>query len=354
MANKPPACLFYWKDWLIDTRELGPYGRGVYIDMLALCWENGSIADDPATVGYAVGAQISDLPLAAVEPRLQPGHTPWLPLRQKFSAKPVEVAAAVAAAVVKPLPRGASEEQRFLWDGELEMVEQDVVARLRACGTGRLFHIRLEIEREKQARYRSSQGNKGVASAIKRRTRGATAVEATAQPTGQPGPQPRGNLASAFAEVDPEDTHTAGVRRAVVTPLSPLPPVPPRGEFAALVARADRGGLLPDRDLVDALAELSRDTARAQGTDPVRMAHDACEAFEFYRASCAPAMRPDWSGSALRRHWGRLTRIIAGTDPPPEPWSLGRAATGAGSRRPVTVGPAPSVDTAGMAACEER
>lgn len=167
----PPAFQFYAKDWLIDTRELGPYGRGVLVDMIVLCWENGSIADDPTVVATAVGAdgkQVARL---------------WPALRVKFGTDPVR--------------------------------------------PGRLFNMRLEVEREKQSENRQKQSNKGKASAQARArakvaeafTAASTAVTTVVQPQCQPTPQPKVN--SAICDL-----------RSAVLP-SEDPPLSPVGGTAA-------------------------------------------------------------------------------------------------------------------------
>lgn len=52
----PPAFQFYARDWYASTRMLGVYGRGIYIDLLALEWENGPLDDDPESIAELVGA----------------------------------------------------------------------------------------------------------------------------------------------------------------------------------------------------------------------------------------------------------------------------------------------------------
>jgi uncharacterized protein YdaU (DUF1376 family) len=110
----------------------------VLIDMIALCWENGSVADDATTVAAAVGAdarQVSRL---------------WPILRSKFVTNPQHA--------------------------------------------NRLFNRRLEVERAAQSAYRAEQSEKGKASAAararkaaeERLNRGSTAVQPEHQPEGQP------------------------------------------------------------------------------------------------------------------------------------------------------------------------
>lgn len=143
---KPPACLFYWKDWIASTRELGALGRGVYIDMLALCWENGSVPDDATAVSTAVGAAVDQV-LAL-----------WPLLRRKFEADPTE--------------------------------------------SGRLINLRLEEERSKQSTFRELQAAKGRASGAARANRGSTAA--------QPSLEPKSNIAFASAFASKEDLPERG------------------------------------------------------------------------------------------------------------------------------------------------
>ena len=51
----PPSFQFYAKEFFITTRHLGAYGRGIFIDLLCLQWENGPLEDDPDAVAAMVG-----------------------------------------------------------------------------------------------------------------------------------------------------------------------------------------------------------------------------------------------------------------------------------------------------------
>lgn len=132
------------------------------------------------------------------------------------------------------------------------------------------------------------------------------------------------STASASSE-DPEEIDSAGARAGGVqppsTPLPPPPVTPGLALFVALVARADRCGLMPDRAVGQLLQEKATAEARAAGADPVKYAESVCDAFEVYRLSLEPSMRPDWSDAALRKHWPRLTRIVAGKEAMPSEWS---------------------------------
>jgi uncharacterized protein YdaU (DUF1376 family) len=73
MAQEPaPAFLFYVRDWLGDAkvRAMSPEARGVYIDLLAYCWQEGSLPADAAQLARLVG-----LPAPAfrrIWPQLEP------------------------------------------------------------------------------------------------------------------------------------------------------------------------------------------------------------------------------------------------------------------------------------------
>jgi len=132
------------------------------------------------------------------------------------------------------------------------------------------------------------------------------------------------STASASAE-DPEETDSAGARAGGAqppsTPLPPPPAAPGLALFMALVARQDRCGLVPDRVFAQVLQEKATAEARAVGADPVKYAEAICDAYEGYRLSLEPNMRPDWGDAALRKHWAKLTRIVAGKEVMPSEWS---------------------------------
>ncbi len=194
-----PAFQFYAKDWLIDTRELGPYGRGVLVDMIALCWENGSIADDAEKVAGSVGA----------DPKIV--RRLWPDLRSKF---------------------GTLSDQ-----------------------PGRLFNMRLEVEREKQAEHSAKQSVKGTKSAEARArakvqqrfNRGSTVVAAAVQPEGQPEPNRNSTLriASASAVGSKEPTSK------IAAPVGPPPHEPAEDDEPADLAAPKRQAYL------DAIASAS-------------------------------------------------------------------------------------------------
>ena len=53
MAAEPsPAFLFYVKDWLGDAkvRAMSNEARGVYIDLLCYCWQDGALPADPVQI----------------------------------------------------------------------------------------------------------------------------------------------------------------------------------------------------------------------------------------------------------------------------------------------------------------
>jgi len=53
--GKPPAFLFYAADWLTDTAELSKEEKGIYIDLLAYQWINGSLPTDATRLARLVG-----------------------------------------------------------------------------------------------------------------------------------------------------------------------------------------------------------------------------------------------------------------------------------------------------------
>ena len=56
-TTKSPAFPFYAKDWLADDKrtEMSAAQRGVYVDLLAYQWNNGSVPTDPADMARITG-----------------------------------------------------------------------------------------------------------------------------------------------------------------------------------------------------------------------------------------------------------------------------------------------------------
>lgn len=56
--GKPPAFQFYAADWLadLDVRAMSLAERGLYVDLLAFCWREGSVPDDMEKCGRLVGS----------------------------------------------------------------------------------------------------------------------------------------------------------------------------------------------------------------------------------------------------------------------------------------------------------
>ena len=54
---KSPAFPFYAKDWLADDKrtEMSAAQRGIYVDLLAYQWNNGSVPADPAEMARITG-----------------------------------------------------------------------------------------------------------------------------------------------------------------------------------------------------------------------------------------------------------------------------------------------------------
>jgi len=128
---------------------------------------------------------------------------------------------------------------------------------------------------------------------------------------------------------DPEETDSAG---AGVGGVRPQPVTPGLAHFMALVSRSERCGLMPDSAVAKVLQEKATAEARAVGADPVKYAEAICDAYDAYRASFEDTrMQPDWTDGGLRKHWARLTRIVAGKEPMPKP--AGAPGTAAGARR---------------------
>ncbi len=103
MAKNPPACQFYWADFLTSTADMPPENVGAYMRLLGHQWINGSIPADHTRM-----ARIAGVPLKQFKQM-------WSELSQKF------------------------------------LMEED--------GTCR--NVRLELERQKQIAYRESQAQHG-------------------------------------------------------------------------------------------------------------------------------------------------------------------------------------------------
>lgn len=63
MARKPPAFQFYVKDWLSDDKrvEMSLAQRGIWVDLMAYQWNNGSVPVDAAGVAKVVGCSASEI-----------------------------------------------------------------------------------------------------------------------------------------------------------------------------------------------------------------------------------------------------------------------------------------------------
>lgn len=112
-SEKSPAFSFYAKEWIADTREFPLDIRGALADLMAFCWVNGSVPDSPTSVATLVG-----LPLERLQD--QDGFW-WSALRSKFGTLPDR--------------------------------------------PGRMFYLRLEVEREKQDEKRAQAAVAGKLSA---------------------------------------------------------------------------------------------------------------------------------------------------------------------------------------------
>ena len=112
--NKPPAFQFYPKDFLSDLNVqcMNMEARGIYITLLCNCWIENSIPDDPDII----------------QPLLNHGST----------------------------------------NDEHMMNQWKKISRCFYKKGGRLFHKRLESEREKQKKYKKLQSDKGKLSGIAR------------------------------------------------------------------------------------------------------------------------------------------------------------------------------------------
>lgn len=84
----------------------------------------------------------------------------------------------------------------------------------------------------------------------------------------------------------------------------------------ALVATNQRGGLMAQSGLLDAVAALCAEAARLQvpPVHPEDYATAAVNSYDAYRASCSPGKVPGWDRDGFERHFGRVQRIVAGTE----------------------------------------
>jgi len=112
-AEKSPAFSFYAKEWIADTREFPPDIRGALSDLMAFCWVNGSVPDNATGVATLVG-----IPLERLQ---EQNGCWWSALRSKFGILPDR--------------------------------------------PGRMFCLRLEVEREKQEEKRAQASEAGKLSA---------------------------------------------------------------------------------------------------------------------------------------------------------------------------------------------
>lgn len=198
--NKPPAFQFYAKDWIADTRELGPFGRGVLIDLIAFCWENGHVPDNPTGVSTVVGTTVEQV------------EAVWPMLVLKFTTEGAPV--------------------------------------------GRMLNRRLEAERAKQLAYRTQQSAKGIASGESRRrnsgmNNGSTGVE--------PKHEPNTNSASASASAKERDLRSP----TACAPPPKQPPLPFRAAAAlAYIGEASKGRAIPPKRLAGGKAIALEKTIR--------------------------------------------------------------------------------------------
>lgn len=164
-AEKSPAFSFYAKEWIADTREFPPDIRGALADLMAFCWVNGSVPDTATGVATLVG-----IPLERLQE--QDGCW-WFALRSKFGTLPDR--------------------------------------------PGRMFYLRLEVEREKQEEKRAQASEAGRLSAEARArkrvhakfngraTSAATSVGTDASTEGQRKPNLAVAVASAGGSNEPPD-----------------------------------------------------------------------------------------------------------------------------------------------------
>jgi len=113
--NKPPAFQFYPKDFLSDLNVqcMDAEARGIYITLLCNCWIENSIPNNPDIIEPLLNRGSTDVEHKANQ---------WEKIRRCFYEK-----------------------------------------------KGRLFHKRLEVERDKQKKFKKSQSDKGKLSGIARK-----------------------------------------------------------------------------------------------------------------------------------------------------------------------------------------
>jgi uncharacterized protein YdaU (DUF1376 family) len=74
-AESSPAFSFYVRDWIADVnvRAMSNEARGVYIDLLALCWQEGTLPRDPAQLKRI--ARLTAAEFRRIWPQLEPCFT---------------------------------------------------------------------------------------------------------------------------------------------------------------------------------------------------------------------------------------------------------------------------------------
>jgi uncharacterized protein YdaU (DUF1376 family) len=74
-AESSPAFSFYVRDWIADVnvRAMTNEARGVYIDLLALCWQEGTLPRDPAQLKKI--ARLTAAEFRRIWPQLEPCFT---------------------------------------------------------------------------------------------------------------------------------------------------------------------------------------------------------------------------------------------------------------------------------------
>lgn len=77
---KPPAFMFYVRDWILSTLGMPHDVKGAFIDLLAWAWDNGPLPDDPAWRQCVLGvpAPEAERLWAAMLPRWKKTTRGWL------------------------------------------------------------------------------------------------------------------------------------------------------------------------------------------------------------------------------------------------------------------------------------
>ncbi len=166
--DKPPAFQFYPKDWLSDINviRLTSAQRGVYINLLCVCWLEGSIPSDRVAIA-SLFRDCSEQDAATVA--------------QLFDADPADPA--------------------------------------------KLIHKRLEKERVKQCQYRKCQSQNGLRGAkVRWRRHGDPNGNAKATPDGKPIATPMAKNGSSFSYKEDEKKvqATPALRSGVALDLSKI------------------------------------------------------------------------------------------------------------------------------------